>query len=124
LFSYHNGFVKLVSLEEKVAITLKPTQSDVFTFAPLRNGIAVMGCYWFILAPGTISEVHVEEDSVHITSLVAAPLLLYCNRQILEVRRDGKAIPWEHDSKRFTLSIDHRKRIVDGHALYSILFEA
>lgn len=124
LFSYHNGFVKLVAHDEPVAITLKPTKNDVFTFAPLRSGVAVMGCYWYILAPGTISEVHIEEDSVHISSLVAAPLLLYCSRQVLEVRRDGKAIPWEHDNKRFTLSIDHRKRIVEGHALYSIIFES
>ena len=51
LLSHQNGFIKLIRPDESVAITLKPHQSDVFTLAPVRNGIAVMGACSFFLAP-------------------------------------------------------------------------
>lgn len=123
LFSHHNGFVKLVTKDEAVAITLKPYQSDVLTFSPVHHGIAVLGGCSFFLAPGPILDVNLDDDSLHITSCVATRLLVYCDRQILEVRRNGKTVPWEYDSKRHTLSIDFRSQIAAGHMLYSILFE-
>lgn len=124
LFSHHNGFVKLLHKEENIDITLKPRQSDVFTLAPVHNGIAILGGCSFFLSPGPIVEVHIEEDSIHITTLVSTRLLIYCERQILEVRRDDRAIPWEYDSKRCILSIDSRACREDGHALYTITFES
>lgn len=123
LFSYHNGFVKVVHSNESVAITLKPNQSDVFTFAPLHQGIAVLGCCGFFLAPGPIVEVHIEEEAMYITSLLAARLLVYCEREVLEVRRNNMTIPWDYDSKRHILSIDTRSRRTLGHVVYTITFE-
>lgn len=124
LLSHHNGFIKLVQPDESVAITLKPHQSDVFTLAPVHNGIAVLGGCSYFLTPGPVLEVHIEEESIHITTIVSTRLLIYCERQILEVRRNGKTIPWEYESKRHILSIDSRERGVPGHALYTITFEA
>lgn len=123
LYSYRNGFVKLVAPDEAVDVTLKPEQSDVFTFAPVRQGIAVLGGCSFFLAPGPVHEVLIEEDSVHVTTLASTRLLMYCERQILEVRRNGRAIPWEYDSRRCTLSIDSRRCNAPGNAFYSIAFE-
>ena len=123
LYSYHNGFVKIVKPDEEVAVTLKPDQSDVFTFAPVHHGIAVLGACSFILAPGPVNEVLIEEESVHISTLASTRLLMYCERQILEVRRNGRTIPWEYDSRRCTLSIDSRRCNAPGNALYSISFE-
>lgn len=124
LFSHHNGFVKLVKPDETVAITLKPNQSDVFTLAPVQKGIAVLGGCSYFLSPGPLIEVDVEDEFIHISTLVSTRLLIYCERQILEVRRNGRTIPWEYDSKRYTLSIDSRTRSAPGHALYTITFEA
>lgn len=124
LFSHHNGFIKIVHRNELVAITLKPGEADVFTFAPLVNGIAVLGCYPFFLAPGPILEVNIEDDAMHISTRVASGIIIYSERQILEVRRNGRTIPWEYDSRRQTLSIDSRACISSGHAAYTITFES
>ena len=124
VFSYHNGFVGLVDEGDQLEITLKPKQSDVFTFAPVKNGIAVLGCYTYYLAPGPLAEVNIEEDSIHISAMVAAPMIIYCERGILEVRRDGAVIPWEYDEIRRTLSIDSRSHIEAEHSVCSILFES
>lgn len=124
LLSHHNGFVKIVQPDESVAITLKPHQSDVFTFAPVHDGIAVLGGCSFFLAPGPLLDVDIEEESIHISTLVSTRLLIYCERQILEVRRNGKTIPWEYESKRHILSIDSRDRDVAAFSVYSITFEA
>lgn len=124
LLSHHNGFIKLVQPDESVAITLKPHQSDVFTFAPVHDGIAVLGGCSFFLAPGPLLDVDIEEESIHISTLVSTRLLIYCERQILEVRRNGKTIPWEYDSKRHILSVDSRDRDVAAFSVYIITFEA
>lgn len=123
LFSHHNGFVKLVKPNESVDITLKPNQNDVLIFAPVHQGIAVLGCSSFFLAPGPLLEVNIDDDSIHISTLMATRLLVYCERQILEVRRNGKVVPWEYDYRRHTLSIDSRARNLSGHASYNIIFE-
>jgi raffinose synthase len=124
IFSHHNGFVGVIKEGEHLAITLKPNESDVITFSPVKNGIAVIGCYSYFLAPGPISEVNVEENAMHISSLVAAPLIVYCERPILEVRRNNTVIPWEHDIKRNILTIDSRTHISNYYSIYSIAFEA
>lgn len=124
LFSHHNGFIKLIGPDENVAITLKPNESDVFTLAPVHNGIAVLGGCSYFLAPGPIIEVYIDDEAIHVTTLVSTRLLIYCERQILEVRRNGRAVPWEYDSKRHTLSVDSKVRNVSGHVLYTITFES
>jgi Raffinose synthase or seed imbibition protein Sip1 len=124
VLSYRNGFLGIVQAEETLAITLKPNQSDVFTFAPVKNGIAVIGCYSFFLSPGPITEIHIDEDMMHISTLVTAPIIIYCERQILEIRRNGTTIPWEYDNNRKTLSIDSRTQILNVHSIYNILFSS
>jgi raffinose synthase len=124
LLSHHNGFIKIVQPDESVAITLKPHQSDVFTFAPVHDGIAVLGGCSFFLAPGPLLDVDIEEESIHISTLVSTRILIYCERQILEVRRNGKTIPWEYESKRHILSIDSRDRDIAAFSVYIITFEA
>jgi len=124
LFSHHNGFIKTLSADETTSITLKPNQSDVLIFAPIHHGIAVLGGYSFFLAPSPLLEVYVEEDSMHILSLVGTGILIYCERQILEVRRNGKTVPWDYDGNRHTLLIDSRASLIEEQALYTIAFEA
>lgn len=123
VLSYHNGFLGLHKKEDFFKISLKPHQNDIFTFAPVEQGIAVLGCYSFFLAPGPILEVNLEEDSMYITSLVAAPIIIYCEKQILEVRRNGATIPWEYDERRKTLTLEARTHIEDQTAHYHVVFE-
>lgn len=124
LLSYQNGFVKIMQRDESLAITLKPNKSDIFTFAPVHNGIAVLGSCSFFLAPGPLLEIDIEDESVHISTLVSTRLLIYCERQVLEVRRNGKTIPWEYESKKHILSIDSRDRGTPVFSIYTITFEA
>lgn len=124
VFSHLHGFIAVVAAGEPVAITLKPRQCDVFIFAPVIDGVAVLGCHSLFLPPGPITEVVIEDDSVHISSLIAAPLLLYCERQVLEVRCNGHVLPWGHDARRHLLSLDVRSHIEEAPAIYSITFEA
>lgn len=123
VFSFHNGFLGLFEADESIAITLKAHGNDIFTFAPEHNGIAVMGSYLFYLSPGPILEVIVENDSIHISSLAGAPIIIYCERDVFEVRRNGVTIPWEYDVRRKTLTIDTRSTVVNAHSHYTVTFE-
>lgn len=123
VLSYHNGFLGLLRKEEYLKISLKPHQNDIFTFTPVERGVAVLGCYSFFLAPGPIVEVNVEEDSMYISSLVAAPIIIYCEKQILEVKRNGMTIPWEYDERRKALTLEGRAKMQNEAALYHVTFE-
>lgn len=123
VFSHYNGFVGLLEHKEEMAITLKPNYSDVFTFSPVKEGIALIGCYLFYLSPGPITEITLEEDSMHIFSLIEAPMIMYCERKVMEIRRNGKVIPWEYDHKKNVLTLDSRSSMVEMAAVYTITFE-
>lgn len=123
VFSHHKGFIGCFKLNERIDITLKWGGADVFTFAPIKNGLAVLGCYQFFLTYGPIIEVTMEEDSLHIITQIATPILIYSEREILEVRRNGHTIPWEYDEKRKILSIDSRFQSFNEHSAYSVSFE-
>jgi hypothetical protein len=120
--SFHHGFLGVLKKAEALAIALKPQQADIFTLAPIKHGIAVLGCFKLFLSPGSITDVNIESDSIHISSLVAGPIIIYCTREVLEVRRNGAIIPWEYDEKRKTLCIDSRMQILDMASIYSIIF--
>ena len=122
--SMRNGFVGIFEEHESFKVKLKPNQSDIFTFAPLKDRMAVLGCYGFFLPPGPITEVSYGEDSVHVFSVAAAPLLIYSEREILDVRRNNIAVPWEYDGRRKTLSIDSRQDIQEEPSRYTIRFES
>lgn len=123
VFSHHSGFIGVYNFDAIIPISLRPAQADAIIISPIRLGIAVFGCHEFYVSPGTLIDVDIEEDSVHISMIVAGPLLLYCEKQVLEVRRNGQTVPWELDSKRKILSIDAQSPIIETHATYNILFE-
>lgn len=123
VLSHRHGFVGAVERHTPIAMNLRPREADVFTFVPIIDGIAVIGCHSFFLSPGPITEVVIEDQSVHISSLIAASLLVYCERQVLEVRRHNEVVPWEYDSRRCLLSIDTRLHIEESPSIYSITFE-
>lgn len=124
VYSYRRGFLGTAAREETIALTLKAGECDVFTFSPVKFGVAVFGCQDFFLLPGALLDVDIEEDSVHIISQVVAPLLLYSEKQVLEVRCNGHTVPWEFDGRRKTLSVNSRALIEEKHAAYNILFES
>lgn len=124
VFSYQNGFLGLISGEDSLPITLKPSESDILTLAPVQDGIAVIGCFALFMPPRPITEMSVEDDSVHFASIVSGPMIVYCERQVLEIRRNGHVIPWEYDEHKRILSIDSRSNLLDGHSVYGITFES
>ncbi|MDP1835584.1 MAG: Sip1-related alpha-galactosidase [Chlamydiales bacterium] len=123
VYSHRRGFLGVITHEEKISFTLKPRESDIFTFSPLTRGIAVIGSHTFLLAPGPITEIVIEDDSIHIGSIVAAPILLYCEHQILEIKRNNEIVPWEYDYRRHLLCLDTRLHVEEIPSIYSITLE-
>lgn len=123
LFSYRHGFLGLIEKAAVHTFKLKNGQSDILTLAPIQEGIGVIGCHLLFLAPGLLIRVHLESESLHLTTAFAAPLLLYCERNILEIRRNGQAIPWALDPKRHLLSIDPGSEIIETPSYYTVQFE-
>lgn len=124
IFSHHHGFLGVIKKTEKLGVTLKPSQCDVVTIVPVENGVAVLGCYAYFITRGPLFEINLDPDSLHLSSYVAAPLLVYSERLVLEVRRNGLPVPWEYDERKKILSIDSRELIQNFVSNYCITFEA
>lgn len=120
--SLRHGFVGVLQRSETLSVHLKPRQSDILTFAPIQRGVAIIGCYHYYLTYGPILNLSLDEESLHIHSRVAAPILIYCEREILEVRRNGHIIPCDYDEKRKVLTLESRSHIVEEQCIYSVLF--
>ena len=124
LFSLKNGFIGTVAYANAIDIKLKPYDSDIITIAPINDGIAVIGCHKFFIPPAHIIETNIGEDYMHISSIIEAPILLYCERNILEVRRNGIVVPWELEHIKNILSIDTRSTIKEAPSVYTLTFES
>lgn len=122
-FSFRHGFIGLIERSAMFSFKLKPGLSDVITLAPVQGGVALIGCHTIFLPPGPITNFNLQEESLHISTSFISPLLLYCEKQVLEIRRDGIAIPWALDQKRHLLSIDPKASIVEKSSFISVIFE-
>ncbi|MGM0440283.1 MAG: Sip1-related alpha-galactosidase [Chlamydiota bacterium] len=122
-FSYRHGFLGTLNSQSSLPVKVKHYQADIITFTPIKQGVAILGCYLYFIASVPLTDVKLTEDSLHISSMITAPLLLYSRRQIMEVRREGHAIPWEYDEERQILSIDTRCHLENHPTTYSIFFE-
>lgn len=123
VFSHSHGFFGVYKKEDLFPITVKQNEADVMTFSPVRDGVALIGCYLFYLAAGPIQEVTLEEYSMHITSLVTAPMIMYSEKQVMEIRRNGDVVPWEYDDTKKLLTIDSRSTLREIPTVYTITFE-
>lgn len=120
--SHFHGFIGVYGMDERFSVRLQPDEADVLTFAPIHCGVAVLGFVDYYLSPGPILEVDIEEDNVHISAMLGAPIRLYCEHEVFEVRRNGETIPWEHDSSQCLLEIDSHQTRLERHVNYTITF--
>lgn len=122
LHSHRSGFLGVVHRDERVAIAIKSNHPDVLTFAPIRDDIALIGCHLFYLGCATVTEVQRDEEAIHISSRVAGPIILYCTREVLEVRRNGHVVPWDHNIESGLLCLDSRTGPIELDSLYVVTF--
>lgn len=124
VYSHRHGFVGLIKQDEQLEVSLKPDSCDLLLFCPVVKRVAVVGFHNFYLAPAPLLQVDIEDQSVHITAKIIGPLLLYSEKEVLEVRRNGLTVSWEYDKERKTLSVESGSNVVESHAAYTILFES
>jgi hypothetical protein len=122
VYSYLHGFLGACEGKRQFQIYLKAGQADIYTFVPIEEGIALLGCCDFFLLGGSVIEAKLEADTFRIWSMLAAPLLLYVEKQVLQVRRDGHLIPYNYDRERNLLQIEHRSQRGSVPVHYAIQF--
>ena len=118
LHSYRKGYLGRV--DGPVAVD----EPDIFTFAPIVDGVGLLGHPHFYLAPGPIQEMRHDDEAIHISSQVTGPLLLYCTRNVLEIRCNGEVVPWGHDRTTGRLVICAGRPLIEQPSLYTLAFES
>jgi hypothetical protein len=124
VYSYRHGFLGIKSYNEPLPLRLKAHETEILTFAPFDQGVALIGCHSLFLPPGPIVEMHHNEETILISSLLSGHLLLYCERAVLEIRRNDLIIPWEQTKENHLVSIDPKNELKEIPSLFTITFEA
>ncbi len=123
VYSHANGYLGVFGKEEQFPVAVKQNEADVLTFSPIRNGVALIGCYHYFVPSGPIQETTFEEESMHITSIVTSPMLMYSEQKVMDIRRNGQPIPWDYDKEKKLLVIDSRRSQSEITTVYTINFE-
>ena len=97
-------------------------ESDTVSFAPLEERIAVIGSPRLFVPPAPLVSCNLQEETLLITTSITTPLLLYCERPVLEIKRNGQTIPWTKD-RRHLLTIDGKGALTEAPAHTTIAFE-
>ncbi|MCH1429229.1 MAG: hypothetical protein GWP59_07240 [Chlamydiales bacterium] len=123
VFSYKKGFLGKKKGDERFALKLAQLEADILHFMPIKDQIAVIGCHKFFLPLAPIKEVNIEEELLHISSTVDSPLLVYCEKEVLEVHRNGRLCEWDYDSSCQLLTISGGRKCSEEDIFYTINIE-
>ncbi len=118
LYSSEKGFL---GIHHEVEVEVE-REVEIFTVAPLQSGVAVFGSPLFYVMPGTIVEVDVEPEVVNVMTKIEGAFIAYSERDILEVRRNGKTVPWGYDPVTKILEVDEIEQLTVNPTHYSIAF--
>ena len=50
-------------------------------------------------------------------------MLLYCEKEVLEIKCNDKVIPWDYDHEKNMLTINNKSNIIEQHSQYTITFD-
>lgn len=120
VFSYQNGYLGTCTGDESIEFTLNPHEADLFTFAPIEKGAALMGCPDYFLPSGPVNEFVFDKETLHIATELPINLLLYIEREILEIRQNGKLIPFDHDTRNKLLHLPLNTQLPPIPAFYTL----
>lgn len=120
LYSYRHGFLGVLARPDSMLLPVE--ESDTVSFAPLEERIAVIGSPRLFVPPAPLVSCNLQEETLLITTSITTPLLLYCERPVLEIKRNGQTIPWTKD-RRHLLTIDGKGALTEAPAHTTIAFE-
>lgn len=123
VYSYQRGFLGVFTVSDEISIILEPYQADILTLMPVEDGIAVIGSPYYYLMSGPIRHVNKEAGGLHIQAWGSAPIAIYCERPVLEVKRNNEVVPWDYSSQNKLLTIDPDCIPEADRAFYTVSFE-
>ncbi len=123
VYSFKKGFLGKVLYADQIKCKLKPSYSDIWTFSKIVDGIAVIGMPQFFLLSTFIENISLDDNYLHISATIYAPILVYSERKILEVRCNSNVIPWNYDIEKKLLMIDEGSCVCEKETEFTIYFE-
>lgn len=127
LYSQSMGLLGQFNFEDPIPFQLKVGESEVFTLAPIQEEIAVIGHINFLMPAAMIRHITYGNQIFSIQTEVKAPILIYSEREVLQVQCDQSLVPFDYDCRTKILKIDPQikqaqSRIEEEHN-YRVRFE-
>jgi len=100
-FAHHGGELRAVEHTGRLAVTLPPLSAEVFTFAPIDDGIAAVGLPALFNAAGVIRSAGWEPGrgvfAVDLHPASSGELLFWCEWAPASVELDGAHVAFSYD---------------------------
>lgn len=123
IWSGRKGFVGLFEKGESCPVRLGQKEGDVFTLIPVEKGVALIGTKGLFLPGRGVMEARIGEEEMNFSMKVSGPVVLYSEDPALEVRKNGKAVPWDYDRKGRLLTIEPELKSSGIECSYHIVFD-
>jgi hypothetical protein len=121
-YSLHHGFLGKIQKKQPLKICIKPLHSDLISLIPYQQNVVIIGHFTLALPLAYIDKINLEDDELHFYSSIKGPILIYCEREVLEITRNNKLIPWNHDSKNHLLTLHQRCINKTSESHYTVIF--
>jgi hypothetical protein len=121
--SQKGGALGVLEKEQAIKVKLKPSQADIWTFTPIHDGVAVLGCPSFFNMGACIERVTLEENNLYVRTCLYGPLVVYSRKKILEVRSGGEVVSCDYDPEKCLLIIDEKTNIKEISSEFVVYFE-
>ncbi len=97
-YAYRSGKAYLTNREERSTLAVSSGDFEIVTYAPVRDGLAVIGLLDKYNAGGAVAAVHTADAAAEITLSASGKLVLYTERPVRLVT-DAEGCPLAHETR-------------------------
>jgi hypothetical protein len=123
LWSGTKGWIGTFESGEIFSLTLSQKMGDLITFFSASTGFFVIGTPTLFLPHATVEKVELAEEGATFSLDVRGPVVVYTTFKVMEVKRDGKMVPWDYDPKRSLLMIEPTLDLTAHPSSYQLTFD-
>ena len=109
VYAHSTGEVRALACEDAWELSLPPLTAEVFTVAPIRDGLAPIGLADKFNSGGTIASVARHNGVCDVTLRDGGPFVAWCEREPAAVECDGSALPFTYKAatQLLTVAVPH-----------------
>lgn len=98
VYAHYAKTLRVMQREERIPVTLKPLECELFTVVPIENGIAPIGLVEMFNSAYCVNAMTANPDFTGFNLRVGGSMLVWCEKPPVRVEIEGEPIDFAYDS--------------------------